>query len=119
MVYKDAKDILRQQGGGSRGREGSGGACKFLFRGHINVFDYREGLKAALVPLHTVLGYRLFELILHVVVLDRLQLNMRPLWFCCFFCIPYFLPFLLYLPLLVLARVLKSPHVIFHAPFSF
>jgi hypothetical protein len=26
---------------------------------------------------------------------------------------------LLYLPLLVLARVLKSPHVIFHAPFSF
>jgi len=31
-----------------------GAACRFLFRGHINLFDYKEGFKAAFVPMHTV-----------------------------------------------------------------
>jgi hypothetical protein len=44
VVYKDATDILKQRGA----------ACRFLFRGHINLFDYKEGFKAAFVPMHTV-----------------------------------------------------------------
>jgi len=42
VILRDARDILRGAGGSP---------CKFLFRGHVNLFDYRGALQVW--PVHS------------------------------------------------------------------
>ena len=43
VIARDVRDIQRG------GKSGDGPPCKFLFRGHINLFDYERGFQQAFV----------------------------------------------------------------------